>query len=152
MSNSIADVLAAAQQRATSQGLSYFGAVTPEEAHALATSLPGARLIDVRTRPEWDFVGHIPRSILIEWNAYPAGTRNSAFLEELKALAPDPDTPLLFLCRSGQRSDSAARAAAAAGYRKAFNVLEGFEGPRDAEGHRGSLGGWRKAGLPWVQG
>jgi hypothetical protein len=34
----------------------------------------------------------------------------------------------------------------------AFNVLEGFEGPKDGEGHRGTLGGWRKAGLPWVQG
>jgi rhodanese-related sulfurtransferase len=56
------------------------------------------------------------------------------------------------LCRSGHRSDSAARAATAAGYTRAFNVLEGFEGNKDAEGHRGSLGGWRKAGLPWVQG
>jgi rhodanese-related sulfurtransferase len=89
---------------------------------------------------------------LIEWTSYPAGARNAAFLDELKALVPDSDTPLVFLCRSGQRSDSAARAAATAGYRRAFNMLEGFEGPRDSEGHRGTLGGWRKAGLPWVQG
>src|SRR5215467_14266748 len=80
MSQTVDDLLSAAQQRAAAQGLSYFGAVTPEEAHALATHLPEARLIDVRTRPEWDFVGHIPRSILIEWNSYPAGTRNPAFL------------------------------------------------------------------------
>jgi rhodanese-related sulfurtransferase len=60
--------------------------------------------------------------------------------------------PVLFLCRSGQRSDSAARAATAAGYTRAFNVLEGFEGNKDTDGHRGNLGGWRKAGLPWVQG
>jgi rhodanese-related sulfurtransferase len=58
----------------------------------------------------------------------------------------------MFLCRSGVRSDAAARVAAAAGYAKAFNVVEGFEGDKDADGHRGTLGGWRKAGLPWVQG
>jgi rhodanese-related sulfurtransferase len=152
MSRSPEPILAAAQQRAAADGLSYFGAVTPEEAHALITILPDARVVDVRTRPEWDFVGHIPRSILIEWNSYPAGTRNPAFLDELKTAVPDPETPVLFLCRSGQRSDAAARAAAAAGYKKAFNVLDGFEGGRDGEGHRGTLGGWRKAGLPWVQG
>jgi rhodanese-related sulfurtransferase len=152
MPKTVAELLSAAQQRASSQGLTYFGAVTPEEAYALANGLPNARFIDVRTRPEWDFVGHIPHSTLIEWTSYPAGARNAAFLDELKALVPDSDTPLVFLCRSGQRSDSAARAAATAGYRRAFNMLEGFEGPRDSEGHRGTLGGWRKAGLPWVQG
>ena len=152
MSDPVAQILTAAQQRAASQGLSYFGAVTPAEAHALLAQLPNARLIDVRTRAEWDFVGHIPDSILIEWTSYPAGERNPAFLGELRAVTEDPETPLLFVCRSGQRSDSAARTAAAAGYRRAFNVLEGFEGARDSEGHRSSIGGWRKAGLPWVQG
>jgi len=152
MSDVVANVLAAAQERAAKHSLGYFGAVTPAEAHALLGNLPNVRLIDVRTRAEWDFVGHVPDSVLIEWNGYPAGERNPAFLGELRAVTEDPDTPLLFLCRSGQRSDSAARAAAAAGYKRAFNVLEGFEGPRDPEGHRGSIGGWRKAGLPWIQG
>jgi rhodanese-related sulfurtransferase len=152
MSDSVADILAATHQRATDQGLTYFGAATPIEAFKLLTTLPNARVIDVRTRPEWDYVGRIPQSSLIEWNTYPTGTRNPRFMDELKAAAPDPDTPLLFLCRSGQRSDGAARAAAAAGYRMAFNIVEGFEGAKDGEGHRSTLNGWRKAGLPWVQG
>jgi rhodanese-related sulfurtransferase len=152
MTDTVNEVLAAAQQRAAEQGLSYFGAVTPREAGALLAAFPNARLIDVRTRPEWEYVGRIPNSILIEWNTYPAGTHNPAFVDELRAAARDPEEPVLFLCRSGQRSDSAARAAAAAGYTMAFNVLEGFEGPKDKDGHRGMLGGWRKAGLPWVQG
>ena len=152
MAKSVDAILTAAQQRAAAEGLSYFGAITPEEAYALVQGLPGTRIIDVRTRPEWDFVGHIPQSILIEWNRYPAGARNPTFLDELKAAAPDPETPVLFLCRSGQRSDGAARVAAAAGYGKAFNILDGFEGARDGAGHRSTLGGWRKAGLPWVQG
>jgi rhodanese-related sulfurtransferase len=145
-------VLAAAQQRRTAGDLPYFGAVVPSEAHTLLSALPNAQLIDVRTRAEWDYVGRVPRSILIEWNTYPSGARNPAFLEQLRAAAADPKTPLLFFCRSGQRSDGAARAAAGAGYSMAFNVLEGFEGAKDADGHRGTLGGWRKAGLPWVQG
>jgi rhodanese-related sulfurtransferase len=145
-------VLVAAQQRGVAEGLHYFGAVLPREADTLLRSLPNAQLIDVRTRAEWDYVGRVPGSTLIEWNSYPSGTRNPAFLDQLRAATPDPKTPLLFLCRSGHRSDAAARAATAAGYGMAFNVLEGFEGAKDADGHRSTLGGWRKAGLPWVQG
>ena len=152
MTEPVDQVLAAAKQRAADHGLAYFGAVTPQEAFTLLTQLPNALLIDVRTRPEWEYVGRVPDSALVEWNTYPAGARNPAFLEELRSVAADPETPVLFICRSGQRSDSTARVAAAAGYKMAFNVLEGFEGPRDKEGHRGTLGGWRKAGLPWVQG
>jgi rhodanese-related sulfurtransferase len=145
-------VLAAAHKRAEEGSLSYFGAVTPREAYELLSADPETLLIDVRTRAEWDFVGRVPGSRLIEWNTYPAGSRNPSFLEELRAVASSREAPLLFICRSGQRSDGAAAAAAAVGYTKAFNVLEGFEGPRDANGHRGTLGGWRRAGLPWVQG
>jgi hypothetical protein len=39
-----------------------------------------------------------------------------------------------------------------AGYADCYNVLEGFEGDRDPQGHRNTLGGWRAAGLPWIQG
>ena len=152
MANLDDTVLAAARQRRAELDLPYYGAVLPDEAHALLEASPEAKLIDVRTRPEWEYVGHVPGSILIEWTTYPGGTRNPRFLDELRAAASAPDTPLLFLCRSGQRSDSAARVAAAAGYTMAFNLLEGFEGAKDQEGHRGTLGGWRKAGLPWVQG
>ena len=78
-------------------------------------------------------------------------SRNLAFLKELRELIPDPATPVIFLCPSGVRSHAAAAIAAAAGYHQAFNLLEGFEGDRDASGHRSSVGGWRAAGLPWVQ-
>lgn len=146
------EILAAAQKRAREEGLSYFGALTPLEAYALLAADPSAHLIDVRTRAEWDYVGRVPGSTLIEWNSYPSGTRNPAFLDQLQGRMENRQVPVLFICRSGQRSDSAARVAAAAGYAMAFNVLEGFEGPKDGDGHRGTLGGWRNAGLPWVQG
>jgi rhodanese-related sulfurtransferase len=151
-SSPVASVLTAAQQRAVDRNLPYSGAVTPSEAGTLLTALPGAKLIDVRTRAEWDYVGRVPGSILVEWNTYPEGTRNPAFLEQLRDAAADADAPVLFLCRSGQRSDHAARAAWAAGYSRAFNVLEGFEGDKDASGQRGHVNGWRNAGLPWIQG
>ena len=152
MVDSLEDIFAAAHERARQARLPYFGAVLPGDAYALMKGAPGARLIDVRTRPEWDYVGHVPDSSLLEWNVYPDGSRNPEFLVQLRTKAPDPEAPVLFLCRSGVRSDGAARIAAAAGYSKAFNILEGFEGDKDADGHRGTLGGWRKAGLPWVQG
>jgi rhodanese-related sulfurtransferase len=151
-SSAVDSLLAAAQQRAATRALPYFGALTPGEAHALLTQMPSARLIDVRTRPEWDYVGRVPDSTLVEWNLYPDGARNPAFLTQLQSAVPERDAPLLFLCRSGVRSDHAARAAHAAGYTRAMNILEGFEGDKDAAGQRGSLGGWRKARLPWIQG
>jgi rhodanese-related sulfurtransferase len=58
----------------------------------------------------------------------------------------------MFICRSGGRSHQAANAATQAGYPDCYNVLQGFEGDKDAAGHRNTLGGWRAAGLPWVQG
>ena len=149
--NPVEAILVAAQQRARERNLPYSGAVTPGEANALLMSLPGAKLIDVRTRAEWDYVGRVPGSILVEWNTYPEGTRNPAFIEQLGA-ATAVDTPVLVMCRSGHRSDQAARAAFAAGYSRAFNVLEGFEGDKDGAGQRGHLNGWRKARLPWIQG
>ncbi|HWQ38882.1 MAG TPA: rhodanese-like domain-containing protein, partial [Burkholderiales bacterium] len=86
----------------------------------------------------------------IEWQSYPGGQPNPNFLVELQAQV-DKQVPVLFICRSGARSHAAAAAAAQIGYSQAFNVLEGFEGDRDAEGHRNTLGGWRVAGLPWYQ-
>jgi rhodanese-related sulfurtransferase len=145
-------LLARALERARERSLPYSGALTPTEAYELLSAGVGAVLVDVRTRAELYWVGRVPGSIEIEWNGYPGGQLNPGFLEELASAVPDRSSPVLFLCRSAGRSDHAARAATAAGYRCCINVLEGFEGDRDAAGHRGNLGGWRRAGLPWVQG
>jgi len=66
-------------------------------------------------------------------------------------LLADLPHPLLAFCRSGTRSHSAAKAATDAGYPDCYNVLEGFEGQKDASGQRNKAGGWRHAGLPWYQ-
>lgn len=129
--------------------LPYAGALLPAEAHALMQS--GAKLVDVRTDAELNYVGGVPGSEHIEWSNFPDGERNPRFVEQL-AQAAKQDEPVMFLCRSGVRSHNAAIAAAQAGWKEAYNVLEGFEGDKDASGHRNTVGGWRKHGLPWIQG
>ncbi|MCX7890800.1 MAG: rhodanese-like domain-containing protein [Burkholderiales bacterium] len=145
-------ILARAAERARHKDLPYAGALTPKEAHALLQQVPGARIVDVRTKAEWDWVGRVPGATLVEWNTWPGGARNPRFAEELRAQVPETDAPLMFLCRSGGRSHFAAAVATQLGYANAFNVLEGFEGDKDAAGHRGTVGGWKVAGLPWEQG
>ena len=143
-------IIGRAMDRAKDDGLAYAVAVTPAEACGLMQS-GAARLIDVRTRFENEYVGRVPDTPLIEWKAIGEATPNPAFIDQLQALEPDRDAKLMFLCRSGVRSHAAAIAATQAGYTAAFNILEGFEGDVDEQGHRGTRGGWRKAGLPWVQ-
>jgi len=138
-----------ARERAQQMRLPYAGALLPAEAHALMQE--GAKLVDVRTRAELDFVGRVPASTLIEWNSYPEGRLNASFLTQLAGSVPK-ETPVMFLCRSGNRSHAAAAAATQAGWREAYNILEGFEGDRDANGQRNTVGGWKVARLPWVQG
>src|SRR5471030_2360177 len=115
------DILTLARSR--NQGWPYAGAVTPQEAYQLITLDAGVQLIDVRT--------------------------NADFLAQLNALA-GPEQVLLFLCRSGVRSRNAAKLATEHGYQHCYDILEGFEGDKDAAGHRKQLGGWCKAGLPWM--
>ena len=137
-----------AAERAQKMGLPYAGALLPAEAHELMQA--GAKLVDVRTKPEVLYVGRVPGAATIEWQTYPGNKPNPEFIGELAAIAPK-ETPVMFLCRSGARAHSAAEAAMRAGWKETYNVLEGFEGDKDAQGHRNTVGGWRKAGLPWVQ-
>lgn len=148
---SLSDTLARAQQRARDLGLPYDGALTPAEAHEVRGHAPGATLVDVRTRAELEWVGRIPGAVEIEWQTWPGGAANPAFEQQLKAQV-DAERLVMFLCRSGGRSNAAAAAAKRAGYTEVYNILEGFEGDKDAQQHRNTLGGWRKAGLPWLQG
>jgi rhodanese-related sulfurtransferase len=77
--------------------------------------------------------------------------RNSSFEENLKQAGLTAESKIFFICRSGVRSMAAAEAARAAGFPHVFNVADGFEGPPDAEAHRGSVAGWKADGLPWRQ-
>ena len=143
-------LLTLAQKRANDLNLPYEGALTPAEAHGVLGLVPHARLVDVRTKAELDWVGRIPGAVEIEWQGYPGAVVNSHFLDILKHTVTT-DNLLLFICRSGARSSSAAKAASELGFPDCYNVLEGFEGDKDANGQRNNTGGWRAAGLPWHQ-
>jgi rhodanese-related sulfurtransferase len=147
----LSEILKAAQERARKHGLPYEGALTPVEAHEILQRAPGAKIVDVRSRAELDFVGRIPGAVEIEWKSYPGMRPNPAFLAQLEQQV-EKEALTMFICRSGGRSHDAAIAAQQAGYIDCYNVLEGFEGDRDPEGHRNTVGGWRARGLPWVQG
>jgi rhodanese-related sulfurtransferase len=148
----LSETLALAQERARAANLPYAGALTPREAWEVLQATGGAaRLVDVRTRAEWDWVGRVPGAVEIEWLTYPGNEPNPHFLAQLQRQV-DPETLVMFLCRSGARSNAAATLANRSGYTNAYNILEGFEGDKDAHGHRSKVGGWRFAGLPWTQG
>ena len=136
----------------------YAGDLTPQESWEILTSNPKAVLVDVRTRAEWNFVG-VPDTeetgrapVFVEWTMYPDGTPNHRFVQELleAGIEPDAETPVIFICRSGQRSIGAAIAATEAGIGPSYNMLEGFEGDVAEDGHRGHEG-WKAVGLPWRQ-
>jgi rhodanese-related sulfurtransferase len=142
-------------------GQDYSGDVSAREAWDLLAKTQDATLIDVRTRAEWSFVG-IPELtdlgkdvVFVEWQTFPERALNPGFVDALSAELSrrniGPDAPLLFLCRSGGRSASAARAVTAAGRDHCYNVAGGFEGGLDGERHRGRMSGWKAQNLPWVQ-
>ncbi|HQT76655.1 MAG: sulfurtransferase [Rhodospirillales bacterium 20-64-7] len=131
--------------------------VPPAEAWEALRTDQAAQLVDVRTDVEWNFVG-VPdlnaagkQAVLIPWQVYPTMQRNGSFEDNLRQAGLTPDHRIYFICRSGARSMAAAEAAQAAGFPNAFNVADGFEGPLDEQGHRGSAGGWKAEGLPWRQ-
>lgn len=140
--------------------MSYAGDITPLEAWKLLSDNPNAVLVDVRTDAEWRFVGvpdlsSLGRDVVyIEWNTG-TGAPNRNFADELKENVPaapaDQERPVIFLCRSGNRSIGAAEVSTELGLTPAYNVLDGFEGQLDANGRRGESG-WRAVGLPWKQG
>ncbi len=132
--------------------------ISVEDAWAMLQDDPAAVLVDVRTQPEWIFVGLVDLSdvnkepILIEWQSYPGMDINPRFADLLAAhLKGREEVPILFLCRSGVRSRLAAERMAGAGFQACFNISGGFEGPVGPEGHRDSPVGWKGAGLPWRQ-
>jgi rhodanese-related sulfurtransferase len=144
VSDSTEAIFMRAAERAKQMGLPYAGAVTPAEANALFAA-KAARIVDVRTPPEYTQVGHVPGTPLVVWPRDGDDASLSAFVDEIREQV-EPDEPLLLLCRSGSRSHYAAHLLSHAGYSRAYNILEGFEGPP------GSGKGWLAAGLPSEKG
>ncbi len=131
----------------------YKGDVTPAEAFERLSSDSRAVLIDVRTQPEWAFVGlpAVERLVRQSWQVFPAMQVDEDFVDKVRAAGVEESNEVFLICRSGARSAAAAAALTRAGFEHCYNVAQGFEGDRNDEGHRGTVGGWKAAGLPWAQ-
>jgi len=151
--STLEQLYAQATLRADQTQLPYAGAILPAEAFELLQLDPSVRLVDVRTRAELDWVGRpaidTAQYSHVEWIQYPGSAPNTAFMQQLREVV-SPDTPVLFLCRSAARSKLAAVLAQKEGFTKAFDLLEGFEGDKDGQGHRKTVSGWCFRGLPWI--
>jgi rhodanese-related sulfurtransferase len=122
----------------------------PSEAYAFLQQHCDAVLVDCRSEMEYLFVGHPRGAHHVPWNDGPDWDVNPHFVGQVKKVA-SMNRPVVLICRSGQRSVAAGVALEDAGFSEVYNVLEGFEGPLDDDHHRGTVGGWRKEGLPWEQ-
>ncbi|HET8877669.1 MAG TPA: rhodanese-like domain-containing protein [Casimicrobiaceae bacterium] len=122
----------------------------PRDASAFLHGNPHAVLIDCRSEMEYLFVGHPTGAQHVAWNDGPDWDINPHFIGQVKKIA-SMNRPVVLICRSGQRSIAAGVELEKAGFTEVYNVLEGFEGALDENHRRGTLGGWRKEGLPWEQ-
>lgn len=154
MMSNLKEIFNQAQKRAVMNHLPYAGALTPAEAYQVLQADANALLIDVRTKAELELVGRVPQALNVEWAFYPGMVANENFAQQLKAELDqrnvDKNSVLIFLCRTGGRSNNAATVAAELGYTQAYNTLEGFEGEANADKQRTLINGWKHAGLPWT--
>ena len=132
--------------------------VAPKQVWEALSSHSNACLVDVRTDVEWSQIG-VPdlsaagkQPVLLSWQVAPAMQLNPRFMDEMVAAGVTPEHEIYFLCRSGVRSKAAAELAQAAGFPKAYNVADGFEGPPGPGGMRGTVAGWQAERLPWTRG
>ena len=136
---------------------SYAGDILPTAAWEILTGEPAAALIDVRTPAEWAFVGLPDLSalgkqvLMVPWQLFPSMAVNEKFVDQLEEQGLPKNAPLIFLCRSGARSRSAAIAMTARGFARCLNIATGFEGDLDERRQRGRVNGWKVDGLPWRQ-
>lgn len=132
--------------------------LTPSQAYELMQSVSSALLIDIRSNMEYLFVGHPKGAVHIPWIDEPDWEVNPNFVKEIRQLIlggaceqGESTPPIMLICRSGKRSIDAGNTLLKAGLHNVCQVDEGFEGDRDENYHRGTLGGWRFHGLPWEQ-
>ena len=114
-------------------------------------------LVDVRTKPEWSFVG-LPdlqslnkQTICVSWHMYPDMEINENFKSEILESGINKQDTIFLICRSGNRSCDAAEFLASRGFTNCFNVIDGFEGENDPNHQRSTINGWKYYKLPRKQ-
>ena len=133
--------------------------ISPPEAWEILQSDKNAVILDVRSSMEFHYVGHPVGAIHVPLKEPPDWGVDPDFVNKVRGALNDRGTgtgaieglTILSLCRSGQRSRTAAELLASQGFKNVYNILEGFEGDRDGQNHRNTINGWRVHGFPWEQ-
>ena len=133
--------------------------IRPKEAYEILQQQKDAVLVDVRSSMEYEYVGHPLKALHVPIKEPPDWVTQQDFVKEVSSALEERSSeykeirgiPLLMLCRSGARSALASEMLINEGYTNVYNVLEGFEGDKDENGHRNTINGWRFHGLPWEQ-
>ena len=114
-------------------------------------------LVDVRTKPEWFYIG-VPnleslqkKTVCVAWQIYPDMQINVNFESEILESDIKKQDSIFLICRSGQRSLDAAKFLTSRGFTNCYNVFDGFEGNLDYDHHRSTIEGWKYHNLPWRQ-
>lgn len=124
-----------------------------------------AQIVDVRTPEEFVFVGNTGMAPNIPFKVWSGGefglkdgklepklVENKSFVNQVKKRFK-PDDTLIIMCRSGQRSATAANLMAKEGFKKVYSMVDGFEGDKAKEGPmkgKRTVNGWKNAGNPWT--
>ena len=131
--------------------------ITSIECFNKLLEISNSYLIDVRTKPEWEFIG-VPdlsslnkQIILISWHIYPEMKINSFFEEQIVKSNLKKNDELFLICRSGKRSFQAAELLISCGYHYCYNVVDGFEGNKNSLSQRSTINGWKYNNLSWKQ-
>ena len=127
--------------------------VNPKQAWNILREKPSAILLDVRSKVEFDYVGHPIDAVHVPLQEAPDWQTDPDFVQKVieRLGESSRDITILTICRSGKRSMLAAQLLEAQGYTHTANIAEGFEGDLDENRHRGNVNGWRFHGLPWEQ-
>lgn len=86
-----------------------------------------AIIIDVRTKEEWYDTGVIPNSKLLTSHDYMGRFDAKLFVDELAKLNINKNTPLIIVCRSGNRSLDVAKKLDEFGYKELYNLQYGIK-------------------------
>jgi len=140
-------------------GTSHVNGLTPQEAYDMVHGPSRAILVDIRSSMEFLFVGHPVGAVHVPWVDEPSWDVDPHFTLNIRKLIlggvhdteEQASIPIILICRSGKRSKLAGDKLLEDGLTHVYHIEEGFEGDRDENNQRGTLGGWRFRGLPWEQ-
>lgn len=127
-------------------------AIDSSEAYRSVQASPANTfIIDVRTKAEYEFVGHpdlpggVPNIPLVFYDGWRPNENFVADVEERYS----KDDSLLIICRSGHRAETAAWMLVKEGFTSLCFITDSFEGALDKDGHR-LIDGWKNNGLPYT--